>query len=73
MISSTQKRRILHFILFFAGILLFNFVNTFIPARTHDIISFAYMGFVVAWYLSVRERIISGTMRRLFTSGSGSV
>ncbi len=73
MISSTQKRRILHFVLFFAGILLFNFVNTFIPARTHDIISFAYMGFVVAWYLSVRERIISGTMRRLFFVGAVSL
>jgi len=73
MISSTQRKRILHFILVFAGILLFNFVNTFIPAHTHDIISFAYMGFVVAWYLSVRERIISGTMRRLFFVGAVSL
>lgn len=73
MISNTHRKRIVRFVLIFAGIFLYNFVNTFIPGRTYDIISFAYMGFVVAWYLSVRERVMDKTIRRLFLVGTASI
>ncbi len=73
MISKTQRKRILIFVAVFMFIMLYNFVNTFIPGKTHDIISFAYMGFVVVWYLSIRERVISAVMRRHFLIGCASL
>ncbi|MBO4928320.1 MAG: hypothetical protein J5379_08755 [Clostridiales bacterium] len=73
MISKTQRKRILIFVAVFTFIMLYNFLNTFIPGKTHDIISFAYMGFVVVWYLSIRERVISTAMRRHFLIGAASL
>ena len=73
MISNTHKKRIVRFSLVWAGIFLYNFVNTFIPGRTYDIISYAYMGFAVAWYLSVHERVMDKTIRRLFLVGTASI
>ena len=69
MISNTQRKRIMLYIAAFMIIMLYNYLNTFIPGSSHDIISFSYMGFVVVWYLSIKERVIDNSMRRCFLVG----
>ena len=69
MISNTQRKRIMLYIAAFMIIMLYNYLNTFIPGSSHDIISFSYMGFVVVWYLSIKERVIDDSMRRCFLIG----
>lgn len=73
MISNTQRKRIMLHIAAFMIIMLYNYLNTFIPGSSHDIISFSYMGFVVVWYLSIKERVINDSMRRFFFIGALSL
>ena len=73
MISNTQRKRIMLYIAAFMIIMLYNYLNTFIPGSSHDIISFSYMGFVVVWYLSIKERVIDDSMHRCFMVGTLSL
>ena len=73
MISNTQRKRIMLYIAVFMIIMLYNYLNTFIPGSSHDIISFSYMGFVVVWSLSIKERVINDSMRRFFFVGALSL
>ena len=73
MISNTQRKRIMLYIAAFMIIMLYNYLNTFIPGSSHDIISFSYMGFVVVWSLSIKERVINDSMRRFFFVGALSL
>ncbi len=73
MISVTQRKRILLYVSVFVAIFVYNIVNTFIPGNTYDVISFAYMGFALVWYLSIRERVVNRSIRNFFLIGTSAI